>query len=62
MYKIKKLACYSLAKEGRMEQTLREHRTIFQAISDGNGQSAYDAMLLHLQAPMDFNMESVYET
>lgn len=60
MYKIKKLACFSLSKEGRMEQTLSEHRQIVQAICDGNWQTAYDAMLRHMDAPLDLDLESIY--
>lgn len=62
MYKIKKLACYSLGKDGRMESTLREHRQILDQISAGNGQGAYDATLFHMEAPLDINLESVYES
>lgn len=60
MYKIKKLACYSLSKDDRMEHTLLEHRQIFNEIRSGNIQGAYDATLFHMKAPMDINMESVY--
>lgn len=60
MYRIKKLACYSLTKEGRMEQTLEEHRKIFDAISRGDEQEAYDAILYHMRTPLDFNLELIY--
>lgn len=60
MYRIKKLACYSLAKDGRMKNTLEEHREIFEAISRGDGQGAYDAILHHMRTPLDFNLESIY--
>lgn len=60
MYRIKKLACYSLTKEGRMEQTLEEHRKIFDAISRGDEQEAYDAILCHMRTPLDFNLELIY--
>jgi len=60
MYKIKKLACYSLSKDDRMEHTLLEHRQILKEICSGNIQGAYDATLFHMKAPMDINMESVY--
>lgn len=60
MYWIKKLALYSLSKEGRMKKTLEEHRRIFEAIYNGNGQGAYDAMLQHIRAPLNFNLESIY--
>lgn len=60
MYKIKKLACYSLGKDQRMEHTLMEHQKIFDEICSGNAQGAYDATLFHMKAPMDINLESVY--
>ena len=60
MYKIKKLACYSLSKGDRMEHTLLEHERMFREIRDGNIQGAYDATLFHMKAPMDINLESVY--
>lgn len=60
MYRIKKLACYSLSKEGRMEQTLEEHREICDAICRGDGQGAYDAILRHMRNPLDFNLELAY--
>lgn len=61
MYKIKKLACYSLGKDQRMEHTLMEHQKIFDEICSGNAQGAYDATLFHMKAPMDINLESVYQ-
>lgn len=60
MYRIKKLACYSLAKAGRMEQTMEEHREIFDAIRLGDARLAYDAVLRHMSTPLDFNLESIY--
>lgn len=61
MHWIKKLASYSLAKEGRMEQTLAEHRLIVDAISSGDGLAAYDALLYHMRSPLDFNLECIYQ-
>ena len=61
MHWIKKLASYSLAKEGRMEQTLSEHLMILEAISKGDGLAAYDALLYHMRSPLDFNLESIYQ-
>ncbi len=60
MYKIKKLACYSLTKEGRMEHTLSEHEKILKEICSGNVQDAYEATLFHMKAPLDINLESIY--
>ena len=61
MHWIKKLASYALAKDGRMEQTLSEHWMILNAISGGDGQAAYDALLYHMRSPLDFNLESIYQ-
>lgn len=60
MYRIKKLACYSLRKENRMLETLKEHRRIVGAIASGNSQEAYDAVLFHLDAPHVVNLEIIY--
>ena len=60
MYRIKKLACYSLKKENRMLETLKEHRQIFEAIAAGSGQAAYDAVLFHMDAPYVANLEAAY--
>lgn len=61
MYRIKKLACYSLSKPGRMEQTLAEHRQIYDAICSGDGYAAYEAALLHMRNPLNFNLELAYQ-
>lgn len=61
MHKIKKCACYSLTKDNRMQDTLREHEDILNKIRQGDGQGAYEATHFHMQSPMDFNLESIYE-
>lgn len=61
MYKIKKLACYSLQHENRMLHTLEEHQNILQAIMDGDCQKAYEATIEHMKAPLDINLECVYK-
>lgn len=61
MYKIKKLACYSLSYEGRMLQTLKEHSAIFDAICNGDLYHAYEATLEHMKAPLGINLKGVYE-
>jgi len=61
MYRIKKLASYSLSQPGRMEQTLAEHREILEAIGRGDGRAAYEAMIQHIRAPLDLNLESIYK-
>lgn len=60
MYWIEKLAVDSLAAEGRMEQTLLEHRRILDAIEDGGEQSAYRNMSAHIRAPLDINLEGIF--
>lgn len=60
MYRIKKLACYSLSKGNRMLETLNEHQHILDAIAAGNAQEAYDAVLFHMDAPYVVNLEIVY--
>lgn len=61
MYKIKKLASYSLRREKRMLHTLEEHRSIYQAICEGKPNQAYEAAMLHMKAPLNINLESIYE-
>lgn len=60
MHKIKKLACYSLKREGRMLHTLEEHRNIYEAICQGDPHKAYEATILHMKAPLDINLEMVW--
>lgn len=62
MYRIKKLACYSLRKEKRMLETLGEHRRIFEAVASGNSKEAYEAVLFHMNAPHMVNLEIVYSS
>lgn len=61
MYKIKKLALFSLKREGRMLHTLKEHQEILKAICAGDPQAAYEAALVHMKAPLDLHLESVYK-
>ena len=61
MYKIKKLACYSLKHERRMEHTLEEHSLILSAIQKGDVHEAYSSTQQHMKAPLNINLESVYE-
>jgi len=42
------LATTSIAAEGRPQDTLAEHETIVQAIEDGNGNAAYEALRDHI--------------
>lgn len=59
-YQIKKLSCYSLKQEGRMFQTMKEHRAIYEAICSGKPLEAYEASIVHMNNPLNFNLESVY--
>lgn len=52
MYQIMKLKCHSLLREGRMRQSLEEHRNIYKVICSGDPQLAYEATLLHMKAPL----------
>lgn len=66
MYRIKKIATYSLHVEGRMEYTLQEHQDILHAIQNGHPQEAYDAIIQHMEAPLIVSMdesglEKIYE-
>lgn len=60
MYRIKKCACYSLTKDNRMQDTLREHEEILNQIEQRNADGAYNAIQFHVTAPMDFNLEIIY--
>ena len=62
MYRIKKLACYSLARGNRMLETLKEHRRIYGAIASGDSKEAYEAVLFHMDAPYGVNLEIVYSS
>ena len=61
MYQLKLLACSSLRRPDRMAHTLTEHQDIFEAIRTGDPKRAYEAALAHMKAPLDINLESVYE-
>lgn len=61
IYQVRKLAEYALGKEGRMEETLKEHRDILDAISAAHSKGAYAAILNHMSSPLRQNLESVYQ-
>ena len=61
MYRIRKFATYTLAKEGRMENTLKEHQQIYDLIAAGDASGVYEAVLTHMINPLDFNLELVYQ-
>lgn len=60
MYKIKKLSAASLAHEDRMRATLREHAAIWEAIRDGDADRAYEAVLTHMDNPLEINLQDIY--
>ena len=53
------LSSYSLKHENRMEETIQEHTAIYNAIKSGNSLEAYNAMLYHMRAPLDINLELI---
>lgn len=62
LYQVRKLAEYTLAKEGRMDTTLAEHQEIIDAIRGGHSKGSYNAVMEHMTVPLKLNMESVYES
>lgn len=61
MYQLKLLACYSLRQPDRMFDTLAEHQKICEAIMDGDPGRAYQSVMMHMEAPLNMNLKSVYE-
>lgn len=52
-FQIERIAAKSLANEGRMEETLQEHRVILETIKIGAVGRCYKAVLAHLGKPKD---------
>lgn len=52
-FQIGQMAARSLTREGRMEETLQEHRTILDTIKIGAVGRCYKAVLAHLGKPKD---------
>jgi DNA-binding GntR family transcriptional regulator len=52
-YQMEKQTTLSLAKEGRLEETLEEHRNIFENIKIGAVGRTYKAILAHLEKPKE---------
>jgi DNA-binding GntR family transcriptional regulator len=52
-HQMKKQTILSLAKEGRLEETLQEHRAIFENIKIGAVGRTYKATLAHLEKPKE---------
>lgn len=56
-FQIDQIAARSLASEGRMEETLQEHRAILDSIKIGAVGRCYKAVLAHLGRPKDIILQ-----
>lgn len=56
MYLIQLTTTGALAVPGRTEDTLQEHRRIFQHLADGKGDEAYKLMMVHLMMPLTMHL------
>ena len=59
LYRIKELATSSLAHIGRMENTLTEHKNIFNAMTNGDIENIYKITMEHMQNPLHINLENL---
>ncbi len=59
LYRIKELATSSLAHIGRMEDTLSEHKNIFNAMTNGDIENIYKITMEHMQNPLYINLENL---
>lgn len=59
LYRIKKLATSSLSHIGRMENTLCEHKNIFNAMASGDIENIYKITMEHMQNPLHINLEDL---
>lgn len=59
MYKIQHLACKSLSHEGRMQNTLDEHRAIIQAIESGDKNELCEVTMKHFNTPKYINLQDI---
>lgn len=57
LYKIKQLTTSSLSYNGRMEETLKEHKNIFEAMTKGDIENIYRITIEHMQNPLNINLE-----
>lgn len=57
-FQIDQIATRSLAREGRMEETLHEHRVIMDTIRIGAVGRCYKAVLVHLGKPKDIILQN----
>ncbi|MGM9531765.1 GntR family transcriptional regulator [Intestinibacter sp.] len=59
LYRIKALATSSLSHVGRMEDTLKEHKNIFNAMTSGDVENIYKITMEHMQNPLYINLEDL---
>lgn len=59
LYRIKALATSSLSHIGRMEDTLKEHKSIFNAMTSGDVENIYKITMEHMQNPLYINLEDL---
>ena len=50
-YQMRRQTLISLQREGRLEETLEEHRSILENMQRGSVSGSYDAALVHLEKP-----------
>lgn len=56
MYLIQLTTAGALAVPGRTEDTLKEHKLIFQYLEEGRGEEAYKLMMVHLMMPLTMHL------
>lgn len=56
MYLIHLTTQVSLGVPGRTDDTMKEHRLIYQYLSEGNGDAAYKLMMIHLMMPLTMHL------
>ena len=59
IHRMKRLAYLSLAHEGRMEDTCREHRAILEGMKAGRAGEIYEITLRHMNVPQGINLEDL---
>lgn len=59
LFQIKRLAVLSLSHPGRMEETVKEHLSILQAMESGNWQEIYFITMKHMETPKGINLSDI---
>lgn len=59
LFQIRRLAILSLQHEGRMEDTIKEHREILNAMKTGNVTDIYQITMNHMEIPKGINLSDV---